>query len=241
MIVTSSTYRQSQRFTSEKTQADPLNRLLSRGPRERLDGEQLRDMALINAQLLTDQIGGPPVKPYQPEKVWEEVAMAKSDTRFYRQSFGDQLYRRSLYTFWKRTAAPPSMIILNSPDRSTFCVRREKTNTPLQAFVMWNDPQFVEAARNIAEQTLAQDLSFDESVDIISGLFVARKFNSTERGHLRSTFDKAVSDFSADPDRAEDLLAVGESSLDENLDPAKVAAWTVVTSQIMNLDEALTH
>ncbi len=241
MMVTSSTYRQSQRFTPEKSQADPSNRFLSRGPRTRLDGEQLRDMALINARLLTDRIGGPPVKPYQPDKVWEEVAMAQSDTRFYRQSFGDQLYRRSLYTFWKRTAAPPSMTILNSPDRSTFCVRREKTNTPLQAFVMWNDPQFVEAARNVAEQAVSKELSFEQSVDFIGHLFVARKFGDAERSYLRSTFDKALSDFSTYPDRAEALLEIGESPLDESLPPEEVAAWTLVTSQIMNLDEALTH
>src|SRR5690606_10994563 len=145
LIVTSSTYRQSAKVTPEKLEKDPHNRLLSRGPRYRLDAEQIRDLALSASGLLSSRVGGPPVTPYQPEGIWEDVAMPQSNTRNYRPDSGEALYRRSLYAFWKRTAPHPAMEIRNAPSREVFCVKRELTNTPLQAFVTLNDPQFVEA------------------------------------------------------------------------------------------------
>lgn len=238
-IVTSSTYRQSQTVTAEKLKQDPKNRLLSRGPRVRLDGEQLRDMALQNSGLLVDRLGGPPVKPYQPDKIWYEVAMAQSDTRHYRPDSGAGLYRRSLYTFWKRTAAPPTMTIMNSPDRDVFCVRRERTNTPLQAFVMWNDPQFVEAAKKVAERMVESAGSFHESANAIGQLFLARSFGGQEVDLLSATHRAALRTFEKEPEKAKALLEVGSSKISADLDPAEVAAWTVVVSQVMNLDEAL--
>ncbi len=239
-IVSSSTYRQSQTVTAEKLKLDPNNRLLSRGPRVRLDGEQLRDMALLNSGLLVDKLGGPPVKPYQPAKIWQEVAMAQSDTRYYRPDSGEGLYRRSLYTFWKRTAAPPTMTIMNSPDRDVFCVRRERTNTPLQAFVMWNDPQFVEAAKKVAERLVEQGGSFSESADALGQSFLARSFSDQELVLLKATHGAALDAFEKEPEKADALLEVGSSAVSEDLDSATVAAWTVVVSQVMNLDEALT-
>ncbi len=238
-IVTSSTYRQSQTITADKLNQDPHNRLLSRGPRVRLDGEQLRDMALVNSGLLVDKLGGPPVKPYQPDKIWQEVAMAQSDTRYYRADSGDGLYRRSLYTFWKRTAAPPTMTIMNSPDRDVFCVRRERTNTPLQAFVMWNDPQFVEAAKKVAERLVKDGGNFNQSASDIGQSFLARSFSDEEIELLKATFDAALEAFENEPEKADALLDEGNSKINDELDAAAVAAWTVVVSQVMNLDEAL--
>jgi len=204
-----------------------------------LDGEQLRDMALQNSGLLVDKLGGPPVKPYQPDKIWQEVAMAQSDTRYYRPDSGDGLYRRSLYTFWKRTAAPPTMTIMNSPDRDVFCVRRERTNTPLQAFVMWNDPQFVEAAKKVAERLVEKGDSFSESADTVGQSFLARSFSDQEIDLLKATHAAALNAFEQHPKKADALLEVGDSVVSDDLDAATVAAWTVVVSQVMNLDEAL--
>lgn len=238
-IVSSSTYRQSKTVTDEKLKLDPNNRLLSRGPRVRLDGEQLRDMALHNSGLLVDKLGGPPVKPYQPAKIWQEVAMAQSDTRYYRPDSGEGLYRRSLYTFWKRTAAPPTMTIMNSPDRDVFCVRRERTNTPLQAFVMWNDPQFVEAAKKVAERLVEKEASFNVSADALGQSFLARSFSTQERDLLEATYSVTLDAFEKEPEKADALLQVGSSTVSQDLNAATVAAWTVVVSQVMNLDEAL--
>ena len=153
MMVESSTYRQSAATTTEKREKDPQNRLLSRGPRFRMDGEMIRDAALACGGLLVGTLGGPSVKPYQPEGVWEAVAMPESNTHFYKPDHGDRLYRRSLYTFWKRSAPPASLDVFNAPTRETCTIRRERTNTPLQALVTLNDPQFVEAARALAQQS----------------------------------------------------------------------------------------
>jgi len=240
-IVLSSTYRQAQVVTPEKLQRDPENRWLSRGPRVRLDGEQLRDMALSNSGLLTDKLGGPPVKPYQPVDVWKDVAMPSSNTRIYKRDTGEALYRRSLYTFWKRSAAPPSMTILNAPPRDVFCVRRERTNTPLQAFVLLNDPQFVEAARHVAQR--AQQASggdVNAAANFVGQMFLSRNFSKHELEILSKTLAQAAKHFQATPEKAQELLAIGESPYDKSLDPVNLAAWTLVTSQIMNLDEAVT-
>ena len=152
LLVESATYRQSSAITEAKREKDPQNRLLSRGPRFRMDAEMIRDAALSSSGTLVAKIGGPSVKPYQPEGVWEAVAMPESNTHDYRADHGDQLYRRGLYTLWKRSAPPASLDIFNAPSREVCTVRRERTNTPLQALVTLNDPQFVEAARSLAQQ-----------------------------------------------------------------------------------------
>src|SRR5205807_8819318 len=156
LMVTSATYRQATVNTPEKARKDPNDRLLSRGPRFRMDAEMIRDYALAASGLLVRKLGGPSVKPYQPDGVWEAVAMIGSNTRDYKRDTGESLYRRSLYTFWKRSAPPASMDVFNAPSREVCTVRRERTNTPLQALVTLNDVQFVEAARNLAQRALKE-------------------------------------------------------------------------------------
>ena len=239
-IVLSQTYRQSAAVDAEKLEKDPLNRLSSRGPRYRLDAEQIRDGALATSGLLVPKIGGPPVRPYQPEGVWEAVAMKESNTRNYQQDQGESLYRRSLYTLWKRTAPPASMDILNAPSRETFCTRRERTNTPLQAFVTMNDPQFVEAARQLAALALASSPDANARLDFITLRLLARPFSAAERAVSQRTRDRALAIYQADPAAAQALIAVGASKAEPTLAPAELAAWTVVASQVFNTDEALT-
>ena len=152
LMVTSATYRQSAAATPEKVEKDPQNRLLCRGPRFRMDAEVVRDYALAASGLLVEKLGGPSVKPYQPPGVWEAIAMDVSNTRSYVRDTGENLYRRSLYTFWKRQAPPASMELFNAPNREACVVRRERTDTPLQALVTLNDEQFVEAARHLAQR-----------------------------------------------------------------------------------------
>jgi hypothetical protein len=239
-MVLSAAYRQSPVATPEKLEKDPSNRLLSRGPRYRLDAEQIRDQALVAAGLLVEKVGGPPVKPYQPEGLWETVAMKDSNTRIYKQDTGDALYRRSLYTFWKRTAPPPSMEILNAPSREVFCTRRERTDTPLQALVMMNDPQFVEAARGLATRAIQSSRNTDKRLDLISRSLLARTLHPDEREIVTRLLTTAADSYTRNPTAAHDLLAMGESPVTPKVKPEELAAWTLVASQIMNLDESLT-
>ena len=239
-LVTSATYRQSALATPEKLEADTDNRLFSRGPRFRMDAEMVRDHALAASGLLVRRIGGPSVRPYQPTGVWSTVAMPQSNTRTYRQDAGDALYRRSLYTFWKRSAPPPSMEIFNAPTREHSVVRRERTNTPLQALVTLNDPQFVEASRRLAQRALRQTgAAFDPGLDFVTLRLLARRFDDVERDIARRSWAELVEVYRADPDEAERLLAVGDSAHDDTLPAAESAAWTMLVAQVMNLDEAL--
>jgi len=240
LIVTSATYRQSGQVTPAKLELDPLNRLLSRGPRYRLDAEQIRDMALHAAGLLVPKLGGPPVKPYQPEGIWEAVAMKESNTRFYKQDSGEALYRRSIYTFWKRTAPNPTMEILNAPSREVFCVRRERTNTPLQALATLNDPQFVEASRRLAELALKSSPDTTARLDFISQRLLARTLTPEESAVVLETLDQANQAYAKDTEAAAKFIATGESEPDSSLPAPELASWTLVTSQILNLDETLT-
>ena len=239
-IVMSATYRQSEAISPEKLERDPANKLFARGPHLRLDAEQIRDQALAASGLLVSKVGGPPVKPYQPEGVWEAVAMKDSNTRVYMQDHGESLYRRSLYTFWKRTAPPPSMEILNAPSRDVFCTRRDRTDTPLQAFVTMNDPEFVEAARQLAARAIHAASNFNERLDLVTELLLARKMNGQERKVVQRLLDKSLAAYQHDTAAAESLVSVGDSKPDEKLPRAEFAAWTLVASEIMNLDEALT-
>jgi len=239
-IVMSAAYRQSARVTPEKLEKDPLNRWISRGPRNRLEAEAIRDQALAASGLLVRKIGGPPVKPYQPEGVWEAVAMKDSNTRVYRADDNEGLYRRSLYTFWKRTAPPASMEILNAPSREVFCVRRERSNTPLQALVTMNDPQLVEAARQLATRVLKDSRRFEQRADALALALLSRRFTPEERVVIRQMLDRASASYERDDEAAMALLEVGESKPDASLPPGELAAWSLVASQVMNLDEALT-
>ncbi len=241
-ILTSSTYRQSAKTTPEKLEKDPQNRLLSRGPRYRLDAEMVRDYALAVSGLLSDRIGGASVKPYQPDGVWEAVAMIGSNTRDYRADSGENLYRRSMYTFWKRSAPPASMEIFNAPSREVCTVRRERTNTPLQALVTLNDPQFVEAAKKLAEATLQlpAEAAPDDTAKIqaIAVRLIGRSFQANELEIVKVSLEQLRKHYLANVADAEKLLAVGEAkvSMPNN---SELAAWTMLVNQLMNLDEAL--
>ena len=240
MMVMSAAYRQSAAATPEKIERDPLNRLVSRGPRFRMDAEMVRDYALAASGLLTDKIGGPSVRPYQPPGVWEAVAMPESNTRFYKEDSGDKLYRRSMYTFWKRAAPPASMDIFNAPTRESCTVRRERTNTPLQALVTLNDPQFVEAARHLAATALEHGGDKNESrVDYTARRLLDRPLRPREQEVVLASLDTLLKHYKAHPEGAKELLKVGESPVDPKLDPPTLAAWTMLTNEMMNLDEVL--
>ncbi len=240
LLVTSAAYRQSALATPEKLERDPQNRLLSRGPRFRMDAEMVRDYALAASGLLAAKIGGPSVRPYQPDGVWEAVAMPESNTRNYKADSGENLYRRSMYTLWKRAAPPASMDIFNAPSREACTVRRERTNTPLQALVTLNDPQFVEAARRMAETTLKQGGDKTESrIDFTARRLLARPLRPEELQVVQGSLDALLKHYRANPAGAKELLAVGQAPADAKLDPTTLAAWTMLTNELMNLDEVL--
>jgi hypothetical protein len=240
LLVTSASYRQAAATTPEKLEKDPQNRLLSRGPRFRMDAEMVRDYALEASGLLSEKLGGPSVKPYQPEGVWEAVAMPESNTRFYKPDRGEALYRRSMYTFWKRAAPPASMDIFNAPSREVCTVRRERTNTPLQALVTLNDPQFVEAARHLAGRAIKDGGESPEGrIDLMARRLLARPLRPEEMRIVRASFDDLSAFYRSHPEDAAALLAVGESKPDTSIDPPTLAAWTMLANEMMNLDEVL--
>jgi hypothetical protein len=240
LIVTSNTYRQATIVTPEKLAKDADNRLLSRGPRYRMDGEMVRDYALAASGLLVRKIGGPSVRPYQPEGVWEAVAMIGSNTRDYKRDSGESLYRRSLYTFWKRAAPPASMEIFNAPNRETCAVRRERTDTPLQALVTLNDVQFVEAARHLAQRVIKQGGEQDvDRIDLLARRLLARPLSAAELTIVKASLADLIAHYRQHPDDAQQLITVGESKSDASLDPSLLAAWTMLANEMMNLDEVL--
>jgi hypothetical protein len=240
LMVTSAAYRQSAVTTEDKLQRDPDNRLLSRGPRYRMDAEMVRDYALAASGLLNPTIGGPSVKPYQPDRIWETVAMDQSNTRFYKRDTGDKLYRRSLYTFWKRSAPPPSMDIFNAPSRENCTVRRERTNTPLQALVTMNDPQFVEAARVLAQKALlSSTASVDAEVDFMAMRLLARNFDPQEKQIVTRSYQDYLAYYQSQPADAGKLLGTGEAPVDPRVSKPKLAAMTMVANELLNLDEVL--
>jgi hypothetical protein len=240
LMVTSSAYRQSAETTPEKLDKDPANRYLSRGPRFRMDAEMVRDYALATSGLLVTKVGGPSVKPYQPSGVWEAVAMPESNTRNYKQDKGEALYRRSMYTFWKRAAPPASMDVFNAPSREVSCTRRERTNTPLQALATMNDPQFVEAARKLAEVFLRENPSdMNRALEAIAERVLVRPLANKERAVVKETLREAMEYYAGKPEDAQKLITYGESKPDAKLDASKLAALTMVANQLMNLDEVL--
>ena len=240
LLVESATYRQSAALTDQKHEKDPHNRFLSRGPRFRMDAEMIRDAALACSGTLIAKLGGPSVKPYQPDGVWEAVAMPESNTHFYRPDHGDRLYRRGLYTLWKRSAPPASLDIFNAPSREVCTVRRERTNTPLQALVTLNDPQFVEAARALAQSALERGGESPElQIDYIARRLLARSLRPEELAVVQASLAKLNAYYQSNPDEAVRLLSVGESKADATLAPATLAAWTMLANELMNLDEFL--
>ncbi|QDT42839.1 Planctomycete cytochrome C [Gimesia alba] len=237
-IVLSATYQQSSRGTDELFERDPENRLLARGPRFRLDAETVRDNALQISGLLVSKQGGPSVKPYQPAGLWEAVSYDGNVT--YQQSTGDGLYRRSLYTFWKRQSPPPGLMAFDAPTRETCTVNRPRTNTPLQALVLMNDPTYLEAARVLAERTLKNYSSEPERIQYAFRTATSRTPDKFEQNVLNKILIQQLHMFQNNPAAAKKLLQVGDAPLDKTVSPAELAAWTIVTSTILNMDETVT-
>jgi hypothetical protein len=240
LMVTSATYRQSAAATAEKLEKDPDDRLLSRGPRFRMHGEMIRDLALAASGLLSTTRGGPSVKPYQPPGIWEVVAMEESNTKIYVPDRGQANYRRSLYTFWKRAAPPPAMETFNAPTREQCAVDRERTNSPLQALVTLNDVQFVEAARRLAEVAIHEGRENEAArLDAIALRVLGRPLETAERNALKPVIRDLRDHYAADARASKALVTVGDSLPSASVPAPELAAWTMVASQFFNLDEAL--
>ncbi len=238
-MLLSATYRQQSAATSEQLHRDPENVFLSHAPRLRLQGEFIRDNALAVSGVLNGRIGGPSVKPYQPLRIWNEVAL--NGGLFYKPDKGAKLYRRSMYTYWKRSAPMPNMMVFDAPTREKCVIQRPRTNTPMQALVTMNDVQFVEAARVFAQRVLQKGgADFDSQLDYAFMLTTARPADELRKRVFRNLYDSQLKEFSADPTRAGELLKFGETRRDESLDLARHAAWTTVASAIFNLDEVIT-
>ena len=241
LIVTSATYRQTSQVTAELLEKDPENRLLARGPRFRLPAEMVRDNALAASGLLQKTIGGPSVYPYQPAGLWEELARGETFTaQEYHESAGADLYRRSMYTFWKRTVPPPTLTTFDAPDREKCTSRRLITNTPLQALVLLNDPTYVEASRALAQRTL-QEAGRDPQARI-RYLFreaTARRPTASEARILLDLAQRRLEHYKQHPEMAAKLIAIGASKAG-NVEAVELAAWTMVASTVLNLDETIT-
>ena len=244
-ILTSATYRQAAIVTEEKLERDRDNALLSRGPRFRMDAEMVRDYALSVSGLLAKKMYGPSVRPYQPEAIWDIVGLPGGNTRNYVEDKGVDLYRRTVYTFWKRMAPPPNLEAFNAPSREVCTVRRERTNTPLQALVTLNDPQFVEAARCLAQRAMKEtaakhpEASGARVLNYIARQVLGRRMSKPERSVLLADHDEYLAYYQANLSDANALIAVGASQADASIGAARLAAWTMVCNQVMNLDEAL--
>ena len=237
LIATSATYRQSSHASAELLARDPGNQLLAHGPARRLTAEMLRDQALAASGLLVERFGGPSVKPYQPEGLWEEIAMGRPR---YEQGHGDDLHRRSLYTFWKRTVPHPAMMTFDSAERNTCAVRRQDTSTPLQALTLLNDTQFIEAARLLAERMFKEGgASLEDQLAWAFRTVTSRRPVARESVVLRKMFDDQRELFTADPAAAARLVTVGEAVNDPSITLENLAAGTVLAKAIMNHDEAM--
>jgi mono/diheme cytochrome c family protein len=240
LIVTSATFRQQSSIPPEVLEHDPENRLLAHAPRLRLDAEQIRDNALFVSGLMDMQSGGKGVKPYQPPNIWEPVGFVGSNTRFYQQDSGEALYRRSLYTFYKRTAPPPFMVNFDAPNREQICTRRERSNTPLQALQLLNDVQHVEAARGLAQRALHLGTNEDAvRLRYIYRVVLAREPLPTELAVVQRQLDEHRQRYQSAPADAELVVSQGVSTADPRLPVTELAAYTLVASTVLNLDETL--
>lgn len=240
-VLMSNTYRQASRVSPELAQRDPENVLLARGPRFRLDAETVRDSALFVSDLLAEQIGGRSVRPYQPAGIWEAVGFVGSNTREYKADDGRGLYRRSMYTFWKRTAPPPSLMAFDAPSRETCTARRARTNTPLQALALMNDEQYVEAARCLAERVFAEGgNSIPDRLGFAFRTATGRRPDETELNVLGKVLQEQLTYFQANSEAANKLLSVGAAPRKSGLNPSEHAAWTMMANLVLNLDEAIT-
>jgi hypothetical protein len=236
LIVTSSTYRQSSKQTPQTHERDPENRLCARGPRGRLPSWELRDQALAAGGLLVEKLGGPPVKPYQPPGIWEEATFG---TIKYVQDHGDSLYRRSLYTFWRRIVGPAEFF--DTSDRTECTVLPSRTNTPLHALTTLNDMTYVEAARSLAQGIMLSAKSPEDRLKMAYERVLCRDPQEQEQSILLAAIARLKRQYAADAPAAQRLLAIGESKRDQRLDPVDHAAWTAICLEILNLDEALNN
>ncbi len=242
LLVTSAAFRRSSKVTAEVLKADPDNRLLARGPRFRLDAEQVRDNALFVAGLLNPTLGGKGVKPYQPDNIWEPVAFTGSNTMSYKRDAGTALYRRSLYTFFKRTAPPPFLSNFDAPNREQPCSRRDRSNTPLQALQLMNDVQHVEAARNFAERMIVDGgATPDARIAFAFEALLARKPLDGEMRIVKGALDAHLARYTKFPEDAKKLIAFGETKPKPALKPEELAAYTMIATLLLNLDETLTR
>jgi hypothetical protein len=240
LMVMSATYRQSGKSTPQQLAKDPRNLLLSHGPRFRMDAEMLRDVALQSGRLLVDRIGGPSVKPYQPPNVWEQVSYPTSDTLIYMQGHGEALYRRSMYTYWKRMASPPNMDAFDAPVRDAVCTRRQRTDTPLQALVTMNDVQWIEAARGLAERVIHEAGPGTEGrIDRMSEILLAHDPKPQALAVLEGSLAQMQKHYAADPKAAHALVHEGESKPSGNIPEPELASWTMIANEMLNLDETL--
>jgi hypothetical protein len=246
LLVMSSTYRQQSRVTPEQLKRDPQNRWLSRGPRFRLQAELIRDQALAVSGLIKHRIGGASVSPYQPGDLWIELSSRGDSSNWTAQSFvqshGDDLYRRSMYTFWKRTCPPVQLSTFDAPDRETCTVRRARTNTPLQALITLNDPTYLEASRKLAERVLREAPNdFSARLQFLFRSVICRAPNNRELAVLARMLDQQQSHYQLQPQKIEALLSIGESPADQSLDRLELASWTMLASGVLNLDETITR
>ena len=240
LMVMSAAYRQSAKSTPEQLSKDPKNLLLARGPRFRMDAETLRDIALQSSGLLVDKIGGPSVKPYQPANIWEQ-GHNSSDTRQYVQEHGDALYRRSMYTYWKRMAMMPDMDAFDATMRDVACTRRQRTDTPLQALVTMNDVQWIEAARALAQRVIEEGgKQPQQRIQLMSDILLAHDPPASMAAVLENSLAQMKQHYAADPKAAQELVSVGEKKRDASIPAAELAAWTMVASEMLNLDETIT-
>jgi hypothetical protein len=243
LMVTSATYAQSSDSSPELNERDPENLLLARGPRQRLTAEMLRDQALLVSGLLYNKLGGPPVFPYQPKNLYKGIVVAADyPGTSYKESTGPDLYRRSLYTFWKRTVPYPTLSIFDVPDREVCVVQRSKTDTPLQALALMNDPVQLEAARKLGERMLLEGGSAPQQrLDFAFELATSRTPWPEERQALLALLEKRLTAYREDPAAAKAFISVGESKPDATLDPVDLAAYANLASLILNLDETITR
>jgi hypothetical protein len=239
LIVTSATYRQSSRVTQDLLAADVENRLYGRATRYRMPAMILRDWALASSGLLDPRIGGKPVYPYQPDGIWESLAITKERDFTYPTSSGTDLYRRSLYTFWRRTVSPANMF--DASNRQACRVRQSLTSTPLHALTTLNDPTWVEAARVLAESSLKQNADSNAAISIAFKRVLAREPKTEEQKLLQSAYEKQLKHFHQNATAAQEILSVGSAPRDQALVAQQHAAVTAICLAIMNLDEALTR
>jgi hypothetical protein len=236
-MVMSATYQQSSQARPELAERDPENRLLARNARFRLPAETIRDQALAASGLLNPAMGGPPVKPYQPLGLWSELA-----TGDYEPDTGDALYRRSLYTYWRRTVPPPSMVVFDAADRETCRVQRVRTNTPLQALTLMNEVGFVEASRKLAERMITEGgTSSEQRIRYGFQLVTGRPPQPNELTVMDRALSKLRAAYGSDAESAQKMLSEGESKMDPKLDPVETAAYAAIANLILNTDEAVTR